>query len=453
MIHSDQAVDHPEAPVEPDLTSGVPETVLDLPGFRVLAAGEYAGELEVLIETIRVDVFCARCGRQASAHGRREHVLRDVAVSGRATVLVWRKRLWRCRNISCPVVTWSETMSGVTPRAALTDRVRAWAARQVGQHADTVARVARDLGTSWATVMRAVTAVGAPLITAGQRLTGVSALGVDEHAWQRANAHRHTQFATGIVDLTPGRSARLLEVARGRTGKVYGDWLTARDPLWRNQITVAALDPFRGYRTALRDHLPHATHVVDAFHIVKLGFAVVDDVRRRVQQQQLGNRGQAGDPLYEVRRLLRRRADRLTSRNTSRLEAALHLDDPNDEVLLSWYIAQDLARVYTSTDPQTGKARAAAVIRAAITCPIPEVARLGRTLTEWQTEIMAYFDTGGASNGPTEAINLLIEKIRRIGHGYRNFANYRLRLLLHCGIEWPTILTPRIRRRSPRFVA
>lgn len=45
------------------------------------------------------------------------------------------------------------------------------------------------------------------------------------------------------------------------------------------------------------------------------------------------------------------------------------------------------------------------------------------TLTEWQTEIMAYFDTGGASNGPTEAVNLLIEKVRRIGHGYRNFAN------------------------------
>jgi hypothetical protein len=33
MIHSDQAVDHLEATVEPDLTSGVPETVLDLPGF------------------------------------------------------------------------------------------------------------------------------------------------------------------------------------------------------------------------------------------------------------------------------------------------------------------------------------------------------------------------------------------------------------------------------------
>ncbi len=50
-------------------------------------------------------------------------------------------------------------------------------------------------------------------------------------------------------------------------------------------------------------------------------------------------------------------------------------------------------------------------------------------------------------------MNLLIEKTRRIGHGYRNFANYRLRLLLYCGITWHTPSTPRIRSRRPRLVA
>jgi len=34
------------------------------------------------------------------------------------------------------------------------------------------------------------------------------------------------------------------------------------------------------------------------------------------------------------------------------------------------------------------------------------------------------------SNGGTEAINLLIEKTRRLAHGFRNFDNYRLRILL-----------------------
>jgi hypothetical protein len=39
---------------------------------------------------------------------------------------------------------------------------------------------------------------------------------------------------------------------------------------------------------------------------------------------------------------------------------------------------------------------------------------------------------GGCSSGPAEALNLLIKKARRVGHGFRNLSNYRLRLLLHC---------------------
>jgi hypothetical protein len=39
----------------------------------------------------------------------------------------------------------------------------------------------------------------------------------------------------------------LLEVAEGRIGKVYADWLAARPQPWRQQIRLGALDPFRGY--------------------------------------------------------------------------------------------------------------------------------------------------------------------------------------------------------------
>ncbi len=68
-------------------------------------------------------------------------------------------------------------------------------------------------------------------------------------------------------------------------------------------------------------------------------------------------------------------------------------------------------------------------------------------------QILAYHATGGASNGPTEAVNLLIEKTRRIGHGFRNFNNYRLRLLLACGIKWQPVPVTRIRGRQPRLSA
>jgi hypothetical protein len=47
MIQSDEAHGSQEALVEGDATSCAAEIVLDLPGFVVLAAGEYGGELEV----------------------------------------------------------------------------------------------------------------------------------------------------------------------------------------------------------------------------------------------------------------------------------------------------------------------------------------------------------------------------------------------------------------------
>jgi transposase len=112
-----------------------------------------------------------------------------------------------------------------------------------------------------------------------------------------------------------------------------------------------------------------------------------------------------------------------------------------------------LAEVYAAPDLAAAKRRLIVFFQHAADADIPELTRLARTIDRWRDEILAYHSTGGASNGPTEAVNLLIEKIRRIGHGYRNFDNYRRRLLLGCGITWTTVPTRRIRGRQPAFAA
>lgn len=433
--------------------SGTAAAMLGLPGFVVLAAGEVGGELELLVETTTVVTGCAGCGVVATAHGRRTSLVRDIPSAGRPVTLVWRKRLWRCDEPACPTRTWSERHPAVRSKAALTERARVWATRRVGEDGDTVENLRLELGVGWGTVMRAVREYGQPLVDDPDRLAGVIGLGVDETAWLRAKATRATQYVTGIVDLTPDRPARLLDVVPGRSGRVYADWIAGREQDWRGQVEFAALDPFRGYATALRTELPRAVRVLDAFHVVKLGFDAVDDVRRRVQQEQLGHRGRRDDPLYGIRRELRRGAEKLSDRARARLLAGLHAGDPDGEVALAWWCAQTLRNVYRADTPQQGRNRAAIALQAMLSCPVPEIARLGRVLRSWRVEWLAYFDTSGASNGPTEAMNLLIEKIRRIGHGFRNFDNYRLRLLLYCGVDWQTAPTPRIRRRRPRMVA
>ncbi len=274
---------------------------------------------------------------------------------------------------------------------------------------DTVQAVRRELGVGWNTVWRAVQEYGRPLVEEPDRLDGVTALGVDEHMWAHAGPRRRTQFATGIVDRSPGRPARLLDIVPGRTGKVYADWIAERDQAWRDGIAIAAQDPFRGYATALATELPDAVRVLDAFHVLQLGNQVLDEVRRRVQQDQLGHRGHKDDPLFEVRRLLRRGADTLTDKQRARIEAALQAGDPDWQVTIAWHCAQRLRAIYHAPTPDQGRALAKRLLDSLPTCPIAEVARPGRTLTSWRSELLAYFDTDGASNGPTEAMNLLVE--------------------------------------------
>ena len=97
---------------------------------------------------------------------------------------------------------------------------------------------------------------------------------------------------------------------------------------------------------------------------------------------------------------------------------------------MAWQCAQRLRAVYHQRDPAAGRRLAEQIVASFPSCPIPEVARLGKTLKRWRKEFLAYFDTAGASNGGTEAVNGLIELHRRIARGFRNRDNYRLRMLL-----------------------
>ncbi len=90
---------------------------------------------------------------------------------------------------------------------------------------------------------------------------------------------------------------------------------------------------------------------------------------------------------------------------------------------------------------------AAAVMTAARDCPVPEIACLGRTLHTWRAEFLAHFAHTDVSNGPTESLNLKIKNTKRTARGFRNFGNYRLRLLLNHGRIQNNHQTSRIRTR------
>ncbi len=427
----------------------LPSLFLGLADFVVLAADEDDGELFVLVESTADRAFCRACGVRAVSKGRARVQVRDVPAGGRPVRLVWLKRRWRCEEPECPVRSWTETHDQVRARAVLTERARRWAVEQIGRLGRSVACVAVELGVGWHTVMRAVVEIGTVMIDADDRLERVTAVGLDEHNFLRGSFTSPTSWVTGFVDL---RGGRLLDVVENRTADAVQRWIGAQPDQWRRQIDVAAMDPYHGYALALRRALPDAEIVVDHFHIIRLANGVVDETRRRVQQETTGHRGRKGDPLYDVRRLLLVSRQRLTGRAVERIETAWRDGDPLFEVECAWVGKEMLRDVYAAADLVAATVALDEFLAWADTVGVPELDRLAGTIRHWRHRVLAYHRTR-LSNGRTEAMNLLVKKVKRVGFGFRNFTNYRIRLLLHCGIRWETPATARIRGRAPRSAA
>ncbi len=426
--------------------NGLAEALLGLDGFRVLAVEETV-ELVVLIESVHDVVGCSSCGVRAEAHERMDVEVRDLACFGRPVRLVWRKRRWRCVEPDCEAKTWTEDCDTVSSRQVLTRRAGIEACRQVGMNARPVASLARELGVSWWTVMEAVSEHGAPLVEDPSRVGPVRQLGVDETSFLAATPEHSTVYATGLVDL---EDRIVIDMVEGNSAADLRRWTARADQEWLGGIEVVATDLAESFRAGLSPHLDHARRVADPFHVVRVGNRCLDKVRRRVQNETLGHRGRKADPLYRIRKLLLSGFERLDDRGHERMLLGLRVGDPADEVLGAWLAKESVRDVYLAE----GRAEAETLLDKAIAgCAadeVEEIRSLGKTLADWRAEILAHHDTG-ASNGPTEGLNLLVKKVKRCGHGFRNFENYRLRVLLHAGgVTWPNRRhPPRLRERSP----
>jgi transposase len=419
------------------------DLLVGLPGLHVISVKceDGSGALVITVESAAEPMGCHGCGVVAHAHGRVNVGLVDAPAMGRPVRLVWRKRRWICPEPVCQVGSFVEQdLDIAAPRAKLTTRACRWAIEQIRREHASVNGVRRQLGTGWRTVWESIKPLLETAAADPARFEGVAILGVDEHVWHHVSTKpiedggRGPKELTGMVDLTRdanGRTrARLLDLVPGRSGDAYKSWLKERGESFQARVEIATLDPFHGYKNAIDDQLEDARAVLDAFHVVKLATMVVDDARRRVQQEIHGHRGRKNDPLYRIRNILRAGAENLTDRQHARLESAWAADERHVEVEVAWSCAQQVRSAYHQDSHAEGRAVAEKILASFGSGPVPEVARLGKTLKQWRTEFLGYFDTDGASNGGTEAINGLIELHRRIARGFRNRDNYRLRMLL-----------------------
>lgn len=149
-----------------DCSEGCPTAAVmfGVPGVRVLAAERDVAGLELIVETDQATEGCRRWDVLAVLHDRREHLLHDAPFGHRR--VRWRKRVWRCLELACPVGKSREAHELAAPRALLTRRAITWAADALADDDTTVNALARRLGGGLAYLVK-VEATGAPTTRSG----------------------------------------------------------------------------------------------------------------------------------------------------------------------------------------------------------------------------------------------------------------------------------------------
>lgn len=402
------------------------------------AIGQHMSPDRAVIEcrVVEADRWCRKCGCEGAPRDTVPRRLAHEPFGHRPTTLLIRVRRYKCSG--CGRVWRQDTTKAAAERAKISRGGLAWGLEGLVLDHLSVSRVAAGLGVSWSAANAAILAEGKRrLIDDPHRFDGVTTIGVDEHVW------RHTRFGdkyvTVIIDLTPNREktgpARLLDMVEGRSKAVFKQWLAGRTKAWLDRIEVVAMDGFTGFKTAAAEELPAAVPVMDPFHVVRLAGDGLDRCRQRVQQQTLGHRGRARDPLYKARRILHTGDSLLTDKQRDRL-TALFATQEHVEVEATWGIYQRIVAAYREPDKTKGKTMMQVVIDS-VTSGVPaalvEIRKLGRTLKQRAADILAFFDRPGTSNGPTEAINGRLEHLRGTALGFRNLSHYIARSLLEAG--------------------
>jgi transposase len=402
-----------------------------LKDVRVLAYVRRGPNVELVIEQVTERVTCPLCGHRAEVKERPVVHYVDLPVYGRAMSLGWRKHRMRCPNATCSQRTWVLGDHRIAAKnCLLTTRAAKWATVQVGG-GRTVSEVAAELSCDWHTVNDAVCTYGQALLDADRkRLNQTSAIGLDETSFIKLASKKQADYVTTVADV---ENHQIIDVLPTRTYTDVAGWIDRQPGAWKERIAFGALDMSATYAAVYSVMLPKAAQVVDPFHVISLANRCLDAIRRRVQIEQLGHRGRRDDPLYRARRILLMGEENLDAEATARLASLLELGDPGAEVAIAYRVKERLRDFYRTTDLEEARAILDELKGHCLKVAMPpEIQKLGRTLRTWFDKI-ANFHLARVSNGPTESLNNLIKRVKRVGFGFRNFKNYRIRVLLYAG--------------------
>lgn len=295
--------------------------------------------------------------------------------------------------------------------------------------AQSLTSIAKDCSVSPTTVQRMINIVAQIHKPSGQSLP--KHLSFDEFKYAKGTmAFEYINSETGdILDILPER-----------TNYVIKNHFIAHYSLTeRNQVQTVTIDMNAGYATVIKEIFPHAEIIIDRFHLVQLINRSMNRCRIRIMNKL---RTSNGEDMKKYRRL--KRYWKLFLKHESDLSNVVYKSYPlfgqrTGKGIIDEMLAYD-------TELQQNYALYQKLLRAIKERSFEQFHEILnekespllssymktslKTLRKHESYIKNSF-TYTYNNGRIEGINNKIKVLNRVAYGYRNFSNYKNRILLH----------------------
>ena len=244
-------------------------------------------------------------------------------------------------------------------------------------------------------------------------------LGIDEHHFGRGQS-----FVTTLCDL---RKHKVYDILPGKAESSLQAHLE-RMP-GRSGVKIVVMDLSPSYRSLVQRYFPNALIVTDRFHVIRLllrAFAVIcQRIDPTLKWQQRG-----------MPKLMLKNPGDLTPEQQSRLQAYFKKQPAIHQI----YLFKEEAKAFLMTRDKSRKALQKDGIVGYFMKLVESLEgsgfdlfkTFGKTLRAWQEEVLRMF-VFPYSNGITEGFHRKMKLIQRRAYGFRNFENYRLRVIVLCG--------------------
>jgi transposase len=370
-------------------------------------------EVVIEVEPVEQPDRCLCCGAsRLHSKGRYEREVRHLDLFGRRTRLRVRCRRFECRACGRSFV---QPLPGIRPGRHSSEP---WREHVYQQHHDGICAATlahrRELGQ--ATVSRIYAQFTERKAKERLSLDCPAVLGIDEHS-----LHRRQRFATTFCDL---KNRRVFDVTPGRSDTDLQPFL--RGLRGRERVRVVCIDLSSSYRALIRRWFPRALIVADRFHVVRVVMRHLIGLARQVCPQLAWKRAWLN--------LLRTRGDRLLADQRLRLAELFGLQPALQPIyeLKERLCALLCIRRQTAAECRRLIPQLLAFIQTLKTSGFDLAQTLGRTLADWAQEIARMWRFT-RNNGITEGFHRKMKLIQRRAYGFRNFNNYRLRVIAQCG--------------------